>query len=82
MKFFSMSKKEYYKFSLEFNDRLIKNISSNIKISEMLYYKVGKHYSSTFNVYLATNPDFQMETTITKKTLFELENGIIEFLKK
>lgn len=74
-------KVQYIDFSPAFAKQLLAAVNPHYGHDEIKCHRVGLFYGSTFNVWQKSNPKMKMETTITKKTLSELETAIINYLK-
>lgn len=71
-------------FYIDLNAELIQQIKSSLnptfECAEIKVHRVGKSYSSTFNIWKKDNPSLKIETTITKRSISELVDAIIKYI--
>lgn len=76
-----MSKERVY---IDLDISLVKSIMSSLnpsfEVDEIRVHRVGKFYSSTFNIWKKDNPSLKMETTISKRSISELVDAIIKYI--
>lgn len=75
-----MKQKTYIDIGTELSKSIQAALNLNYQIDEIKVHRVGKFYSSTFNIWKKENPDLKMETTISKRSISELVDAIVKYI--